>query len=66
MVGSCYVAGGQIGNWPLSRRVLGWGGNTLARLMLGTQVYNWMAGFKGDSHPALATFLLPAWQRRRG
>jgi len=41
-------------------------GNTLARLMLGTQVYDWMAGFEGDSHHARTTLSLPAWQRRRG
>ena len=58
VVGSRYVAGGQIGNWPLSRRALSWGANALARLVVGTQVHDWTAGFKCYSREALASLAL--------
>ncbi len=46
VVGSRYIPGGRIENWPLSRLALSWGGNALARLMVGTQVRDWTSGFK--------------------
>jgi dolichol-phosphate mannosyltransferase len=46
VVGSRYIRGGRIENWPLSRLALSWGGNALARLLVGTQVRDWTAGFK--------------------
>ena len=55
VVGSRYVAGGRIGNWPLSRRALSWGGNALARLMVGREVRDWTAGFKCYSRAALGS-----------
>src|SRR5260221_7672567 len=33
-------------NWPLSRLALSWGANRLARLLVGTEVRDWTAGFK--------------------
>ncbi len=55
VVGSRYVAGGKIGDWPLSRRALSWGGNAAARLMVGTHVRDWTAGFKCYGRQALAS-----------
>jgi dolichol-phosphate mannosyltransferase len=34
-IGSRYVAGGGVKDWPLSRRLMSWGVNTYARLLLG-------------------------------
>ncbi len=46
VVGSRYVPGGRIENWPLRRLALSGGGNALARLLVGTQVRDWTSGFK--------------------
>ncbi len=46
VVGSRYIPGGRIENWPLSRLSLSWGGNALARLLVGPQVHDWTSGFK--------------------
>jgi dolichol-phosphate mannosyltransferase len=55
VIGSRYVPGGKIENWPLSRRALSWGANCLARLMVGPQIRDWTAGFKCYSRAALAS-----------
>ena len=46
VIGSRYIAGGRIENWPLSRLALSSVGNALARLFVGRQVRDWTAGFK--------------------
>jgi dolichol-phosphate mannosyltransferase len=46
VVGSRYVDGGGIANWPLGRRALSRGSNTLARIFVGTAVRDWTSGFK--------------------
>ena len=46
VVGSRYIPGGRIENWPLSRLALSWGANRLARLMVGRDVHDWTSGFK--------------------
>ena len=46
VVGSRYVPGGRIENWPWSRRALSGGANALARIMVGREVRDWTAGFK--------------------
>jgi len=38
VVGSRYIPGGRIENWPLARLALSWGANQLARLMVGRPV----------------------------
>jgi glycosyltransferase involved in cell wall biosynthesis len=58
VVGSRYVPGGRILDWPLGRRALSWGGNQLARVMVGPQVRDWTAGFKCYGRPALASLAL--------
>jgi dolichol-phosphate mannosyltransferase len=35
MIGSRYVAGGGVKDWPLTRKLMSWGVNTYARLLLG-------------------------------
>jgi dolichol-phosphate mannosyltransferase len=46
VVGSRYVPGGRIENWPFARLALSGGGNALARLLVGNQVRDWTSGFK--------------------
>ena len=46
VLGSRYVAGGQIENWPPLRRILSRSGSTYARLMLGVKVRDLTAGFR--------------------
>ena len=58
VVGSRYVPGGRIENWPWSRRALSGGANALARLMVGREVHDWTAGFKCYSRAALASLEL--------
>ncbi len=45
-IGSRYVAGGGVDNWPWHRRWLSRGGNIYARTMLGTQINDMTAGFR--------------------
>jgi dolichol-phosphate mannosyltransferase len=46
VLGSRYVAGGEITNWPPLRRVLSRCGSLYARLMLGVKVRDLTAGFR--------------------
>lgn len=46
VIGSRWVKGGKVVNWPLSRLVLSKGGNFYARLMLHPKVKDATAGFK--------------------
>ena len=55
VVGSRYVPGGRIENWPWSRRALSGGANVLARIMVGREVHDWTAGFKCYGRAALAS-----------
>jgi dolichol-phosphate mannosyltransferase len=34
MIGSRYIKGGGVANWPMSRRVMSWGVGTLVRLLM--------------------------------
>ena len=58
VVGSRYVPGGRIENWPWSRRALSGGANALARIMVGREVHDWTAGFKCYGRAALASLAL--------
>lgn len=60
VVGSRYVPGGRIENWPWSRRALSGGANALARLFVGRAVHDWTAGFKCYGRKALAAIDLGA------
>ncbi len=46
VIGSRYVPGGSVVNWPLQRLVLSRGGNLYVRLLLGIKVKDATAGFR--------------------
>jgi dolichol-phosphate mannosyltransferase len=46
VIGSRYVPGGSVVNWPLTRQALSRGGNLYVRLLLGIQVRDATAGFR--------------------
>jgi dolichol-phosphate mannosyltransferase len=46
VIGSRWVTGGSVVNWPLSRTVLSVGGNLYARLLLGLPVHDVTAGYR--------------------
>jgi len=52
-IGSRYVRGGGVRNWPLSRRLISRGGNIYVRLVLGMSVRDATAGFKAYRREAL-------------
>lgn len=52
-IGSRWVRGGEVRNWPLSREILSRGGNTYARLMLGIDLHDATAGYRAFRRTAL-------------
>ncbi len=52
-IGSRYVPGGGVTEWPWHRRALSRGGNIYARLMLGTPVADMTAGFRAFRSDAI-------------
>jgi apolipoprotein N-acyltransferase len=46
VIGSRYVRGGGIRNWGLLRRILSWGGNTYARVLLGFPIHDATSGYR--------------------
>lgn len=46
VLGSRYVAGGGVENWPLTRRLMSQGGSLYARTILGVKVRDLTGGFK--------------------
>ena len=46
VIGSRWVPGGSVVNWPRSRRLLSVGGNLYARLLLGVPVHDVTAGYR--------------------
>ena len=46
VIGSRYVKGGSIPDWPWHRHLLSWGGNRYAQMMLGLGVHDATAGFR--------------------
>ncbi len=52
-IGSRYVAGGGVEDWPWHRRALSRGGNLYAGFMLGTKVRDMTAGFRAFRAEAL-------------
>lgn len=45
-IGSRYVSGGSVENWPLRRRALSRGGNLYANVMLGVRIGDMTSGFR--------------------
>jgi dolichol-phosphate mannosyltransferase len=46
VIGSRWVAGGSVVNWPMSRRALSVGGNVYARVLLGIPLHDITAGYR--------------------
>jgi dolichol-phosphate mannosyltransferase len=45
VVGSRYIPGGETPDWSLTRRIQSWGGNTYARLLLGSKITDYTGGY---------------------
>lgn len=58
VIGSRYVAGGTVLNWPKSREILSRGGNTYARVMLGMKVRDATGGYRAYRASALRRIAL--------
>lgn len=54
-IGSRYVPGGKIENWPLSRHLISRGGNLYSKIMLGAEVNDITAGFRAYKGESLAS-----------
>jgi dolichol-phosphate mannosyltransferase len=54
-IGSRYVRGGGVENWPWRRRALSRGGNLYANLMLGVRIGDMTSGFRAFRADALQT-----------
>jgi dolichol-phosphate mannosyltransferase len=52
-IGSRYVPGGKVVNWPKHRYLLSWGANLYARVALGAHVKDMTAGFRAYRREAL-------------
>lgn len=52
-IGSRYVRGGSVEDWPLQRRALSWGGNLYAKIMLGLRTRDVTSGFRALRADAL-------------
>jgi dolichol-phosphate mannosyltransferase len=55
-LGSRWVAGGEVSNWPKSRELLSRGGNTYARLALGIPFRDATGGYRAYRAKVLASF----------
>lgn len=53
-IGSRYVLGGGTRNWTWKRRLISWGANTFARIMLGLKTHDCTAGFRCYKREVLA------------
>ena len=53
VVGSRRTAGGEVRNWEWYRRLLSWGGNMYASLLLHGSIRDWTGGFNGWSRQVL-------------
>lgn len=53
VIGSRYVRGGKVVNWPITRKALSIGGNAYTRVLLGMPVNDATAGYRVYRAPAL-------------
>lgn len=53
VIGSRYVPGGELVNWPKRREILSKGANTYARLALGSRIRDITAGYRAYRAPVL-------------
>ncbi|MET8162323.1 polyprenol monophosphomannose synthase [Sphaerisporangium sp. NPDC005289] len=58
VIGSRYVPGGELVNWPASRKALSKGANIYVRLMLGVPTHDTTAGFRAYRASALEKIAL--------
>jgi dolichol-phosphate mannosyltransferase len=58
VIGSRYVPGGTVVNWPKSRQFLSWGANVYTRVMLGVRVKDATGGFRAYKAATLRTLSL--------
>lgn len=58
VIGSRWVPGGRVQNWPWLRRAISRGGTRYAKAMLGLPVQDATAGFRAWNHRALASLHL--------
>ncbi len=56
-IGSRYVKGGQVPDWPFWRRFISKGGNIYARLILGLKINDATAGFRAYNSQLLSNIL---------
>ncbi|MGA0078445.1 MAG: polyprenol monophosphomannose synthase [Candidatus Nanopelagicales bacterium] len=54
-LGSRWVPGGRIENWPISRQILSKGGNLYTRLMLGFKIKDATGGYRASKREVLET-----------
>lgn len=64
VIGSRWVEGGGVVNWPLSRQLISRGGSTYARLMLGVPVKDVTAGYRVYPTALLATLGLESLESK--
>ncbi len=57
VVASRYVEGGGIEGWPITRRIISWGANTYARIVLGLPIRDVTSGYRVFSREAISTLL---------
>ncbi|GEN78902.1 polyprenol monophosphomannose synthase [Actinotalea fermentans] len=58
VIGSRWVPGGSVVNWPWQREVLSRGANTFTRIAMGLPVHDATAGFRAYRAPVLASLRL--------
>ncbi len=59
VIGSRYVSGGTVVNWPKRREVLSRGGNLYSRLALGVRIYDITGGYRAYRAEVLRALPLP-------
>lgn len=63
-IGSRYVPGGSVENWPLQRHIISRGGNLYSRIMLGVRIRDITAGYRAYRADALAELDFDAIESR--
>src|SRR5699024_12328776 len=62
VIGSRYVPGGSVVNWPWQRHVISRGGNVYSRIMLGVDIKDITAGYRAYRTAALRAMDLDAME----
>ena len=63
VLGSRYVSGGTVVNWPKRREVLSRGGNLYSRFALGVRIYDITGGYRAYRSEVLRALPLSRWPR---